>query len=150
MKCPFCNLEESKVLDKRETESGITVRRRRECLGCEKRYTTYERIEVTPVIILKRDGRRENFNRDKLRKGLLKACEKRNVDCDQIELVCDELELKLRNYKESEIKSTILGKWVMSKLKKMDKVAYIRYASVYKDFADIEELGEEVQKLIMR
>ncbi len=150
MKCPFCNLEESKVLDKRETESGLTVRRRRECQGCQKRYTTYERIEVTPVIILKRDGRRENFNRDKLRKGLLKACEKREVNCDQIEEVCDDLELKLRNYKDSEIKSTVLGKWVMSKLKRLDKVAYIRYASVYKDFADIEELSEEVQKLIAR
>tara|TARA_Y100000310_G_C20659628_1_gene803985 strand:- start:1496 stop:1948 length:453 start_codon:yes stop_codon:yes gene_type:complete len=150
MKCPFCNLEESKVLDKRETESSLVTRRRRECLGCEKRYTTYERIEVTPVIIVKRDGRRENFNRDKLRKGLLKACEKRDVNCDKIEDVCDELELKLRNYKESEIKSTVLGKWVMSKLKKMDKVAYIRYASIYKDFADIEELSEEVQKLIAR
>ena len=150
MKCPFCNLENSKVLDKRETESGLTVRRRRECLSCEKRYTTYERIEVTPVIIVKRDGRRENFNREKLRKGLLKACEKRGVDCDKSEEVCDELELKLRNYKESEIKSTVLGKWVMSRLKKMDKVAYIRYASVYKDFADIEELSEEVQKLIAR
>ena len=150
MKCPFCNLGESKVLDKRDTESSFVTRRRRECLGCEKRYTTYERIEVTPVIILKRDGRRENFNRDKLRKGLLKACEKRDVNCEKIDAVCDELEMKLRNYKESEIKSTILGGWVMNKLKKMDKVAYIRYASIYKDFTDIEELSEEVQKLITR
>ena len=150
MKCPFCNLEESKVLDKRATENAVAVRRRRECSNCDKRFTTYERIEETPVVIIKKDGRKESFDRNKLLKGINIACEKRGFEENKIKSIVDELELKLKNYKDSEIKSTVLGNWAMARLKKLDKVAYIRYASVYKEFADIEELREEVRKLIKR
>ncbi len=147
MKCPFCNLEESKVLDKRATENAIAIRRRRECLGCEKRYTTYERVEETQMLIVKKDGKKETFDRNKLLKGINKACEKRGISKDRIEKIVDGLELRLRNYKQSEIESKVLGNWVMSILKKIDKVAYIRFASVYKEFTDIEELRKEVKKL---
>ena len=148
MKCPFCNLEESKVLDKRATENAVAVRRRRECLSCEKRYTTYERVEETQMIIVKKDGKKETFDRNKLLKGINKACEKRGISEDRIEKIVDGLELRLRNYKQREINSKILGDWVMNILKKIDKVAYIRFASVYKEFTDIEELRKEVKKLI--
>ncbi|MBT4174986.1 transcriptional repressor NrdR [archaeon] len=150
MKCPFCNLEESKVLDKRATENAVAVRRRRECPGCEKRYTTYERIEETQMIIVKKDGKKETFDRNKLLKGIRIACEKRGISDQRIEKIVDGLELKLKNYKQSEINSKILGNWVMAVLKKVDKVAYIRFASVYKEFTDIEELRKEVKKLITK
>tara|TARA_Y100000310_G_C20692747_1_gene823422 strand:- start:4365 stop:4817 length:453 start_codon:yes stop_codon:yes gene_type:complete len=150
MKCPFCNLEDSKVLDKRATENAVAVRRRRECLGCEKRYTTYERIEEAQMIIVKKDGKKETFDRNKLLKGIKKASEKRGVSDQRIEKIVDGLELKLKNYKQSEINSKVLGNWVMAILKKIDKVAYIRFASVYKEFTDINELRKEVKKLIKK
>ncbi len=143
-------MEESKVLDKRATENAVAVRRRRECPGCEKRYTTYERIEETQMIIVKKDGKKETFDRNKLLKGIRIACEKRGISDQRIEKIVDGLELKLKNYKQSEINSKILGNWVMAVLKKVDKVAYIRFASVYKEFTDIEELRKEVKKLITK
>jgi len=148
MKCPFCNLEESKVLDKRATENAVAVRRRRECLSCEKRFTTYERVEEIQMIIVKKEGKKETFDRNKLLKGIKKACEKRGISERRIQKIVDGLELRLRNYKQSEIESKVLGNWVMTILKKMDKVAYIRFASVYKEFTDINELRKEVKKLI--
>ncbi len=143
-------MEDSKVLDKRATENAVAVRRRRECLGCEKRYTTYERIEEAQMIIVKKDGKKETFDRNKLLKGIKKASEKRGVSDQRIEKIVDGLELKLKNYKQSEINSKVLGNWVMAILKKIDKVAYIRFASVYKEFTDINELRKEVKKLIKK
>ena len=143
-------MEDSKVLDKRATENAVAVRRRRECLGCEKRYTTYERIEEAQMIIVKKDGKKETFDRNKLLKGIKKASEKRGVSDQRIEKIVDGLELKLKNYKQSEINSKVLGNWVMAILKKIDKVAYIRLASVYKEFTDINELRKEVKKLIKK
>ena len=149
MICPFCKHPRSKVVDKRESKLGIT-RRRRECLKCKKRFTTHERIESTPLIIIKKDNRRESFNRDKLRNGLLKACEKRPVSHDKIELVVNEIENDARNQKSSEVSSTFIGELVMTKLKDIDKVAYIRFASVYRQFADINSFEKELKDLIKK
>ncbi len=147
MKCPFCHHTESKVMDKRETEADMATRRRRECLNCEKRYTTYERIDDIPLIILKKNGRKESYSREKLKKGMVLACEKREVDCEKIDRAVDQIEARLRDYKTPEIKSVIVGKYVLTKLKGLDKVAYIRFASVHKEFRDIEEMQAEVKKL---
>jgi len=148
MKCPFCHHTDSKVMDKRETEAEMATRRRRECLNCEKRYTTYERVEDVSLIILKKDGRKEAYNREKLKKGINRACEKRDVDDAKIKKIVDQIEAKLRDYKDSEVSSIIVGKWIMSKLKQVDQIAYIRFASIYKEFKDIEEMKEEMQKLV--
>ncbi|MAG78383.1 transcriptional regulator NrdR [archaeon] len=147
MKCPFCHHTDSKVMDKRETELDMATRRRRECLGCEKRYTTYERIEDVSLVIIKKDGRKEAYSREKLKKGINRACEKRDVDDIKIKKIVDHIEAKLRDYKDSEVNSTVVGKWVMSKLKQTDKIAYIRFASIYKEFKDIEEMKEELKKI---
>lgn len=147
MKCPFCHHEESKVVDKRESEEGMAERRRRECLKCCKRYTTYERIEDLQLFVIKKDGRRECFSREKLKNGIIRACEKRDVSNEKIDEIVEFIEGKLRGYKESEVKTNVIGNLVMGKLKSLDKVAYIRFASVYKEFNDIEELKEEVKKL---
>ena len=149
MICPFCTHSGTKVVDKRESKLGIT-RRRRECLKCKKRFTTHERIESTPLIIIKKDNRRESFNRDKLRNGLLKACEKRPVSHDIIEHVVNEIENDARNQKSSEVSSTFIGELVMTKLKDIDKVAYIRFASVYRQFADINSFEKELRDLIKK
>ncbi|MFH1972300.1 MAG: transcriptional regulator NrdR [archaeon] len=147
MKCPFCHQSESKVIDKRETDGEMAFRRRRECLNCQKRFTTYERIEDISLIILKKDGKKESYSREKLKNGMVLACQKRDVTDEKIEQAVDFIEKKLREYKESEIPSSIVGKWVLSKLKTLDKVAYIRFASVHKRFKDIEEMKAEVKKL---
>ena len=147
MKCLYCSHEETKVLDKRETEDLSVTRRRRECLKCEKRFTTYERPEALELVIVKKDGRRERFDRHKLLTGILKACEKRPVSMEKIENFVDELEAELRGKAESEIQSKKLGEMVMRKLKSLDKIAYIRFASVYREFEDLESFEQELEKL---
>lgn len=150
MKCPFCGSLETKVVDKRETEDAVTTRRRRECLSCGKRFTTYERLETLPITIVKKDGTREQFDRAKLAKGILKACEKRPVERESIDKVLDNIESDLRGAEATEIESRKIGTLVMKNLKRLDKIAYIRFASVYKDFKDIEEFRKELLKLIKR
>jgi len=145
MKCPYCSHSETKVIDSRETED--ITRRRRECLNCTKRFTTYERVESVNLVIIKKDLRREPYDRDKLKRGLIKACEKRPVSHDDIEKIVDNIESKLKSLNTTEIKSTIIGEEVMRSLKKLDKVAYIRFASVYKDFKDVKEFEKELKGL---
>jgi len=145
MKCPYCNSEDTKVTDKRD--SGSVTRRRRECLKCEKRFTTYERVELD-LSVIKKDGRREKFNRDKLHEGVAKNLEKRPFTSEQIDEIVDDITAKVyRVAKDKDISSPKVGEIVMDKLKKVDKVAYIRFAAVYRDFADIEEFKEELKKL---
>ena len=145
MRCPYCLNDESKVIDKRNVE-GV-IKRRRECLKCEKRFTTYERVESVPVYIIKKDGSRELFDREKLRKGLIKSCEKRPVSIDEIENVINRIESKMRLSDSTEISSKQVGEEVMNQLKSLDKIAYIRFASVYRDFADIEDFKKEIKIL---
>ncbi len=147
MKCPFCDSKETKVVDKRETEEGNVTRRRRECLSCEKRFTTYERMESLAIIVIKKDGRRENFDRNKIERGVVKACEKRPVSLEMIREVVSDIEFHIRNKESTEILSSLIGRLVMTRLKKLDKVAYIRFASVYKDFKDTEEFQEELKRI---
>ena len=143
MKCVYCG-HETHVTDKRDSPEGI--RRRRECLKCKKRFTSYEKAELKSVIIVKKDGRRERFSKEKLRNGLMRACEKRAVSVDKMEGIVEDVEEKLRR-KGKEVKSEMIGKMVMNKLKKLDKIAYIRFASVYRDFQDIQEFKEEMKEL---
>ena len=145
MQCPFCTHIDSKVVDSREAADSI--RRRRECLKCEKRFTTYERIENLTLMIVKKDGRREAFNREKLRSGLRKACEKRPVSEEQIGRIVQKVEAELRKVPQSEVLSKKIGNLVMRRLKKLDKVAYIRFASVYREFSDVTTFQEELKKL---
>ena len=150
MKCPYCNALDSKVLDKRETEESETTRRRRECLNCEKRFTTYERVEAVDLVIVKKDGTRQQFDRNKLKAGILRACEKRPIPTDLIEKTIDEIESKVRATDSTEIQSELVGELVMNYLRKLDKVAYIRFASVYRDFADVDAFQKEVAKLLKK
>ncbi|MFC1742226.1 transcriptional regulator NrdR [Nanoarchaeota archaeon] len=150
MKCPFCGKCESKVVDKRDTGAEGIIRRRRECLSCSKRYTTYERLESTPITVVKKDNTRTQFDRCKLMAGLMKACEKRPVPRDDIDKVADFVESELKSADDTEIPSKKIGEIVMKRLKRLDKIAYIRFASVYKDFKDIEEFNNELQKLIKK
>ena len=149
MKCPFCSHEETKVVDKRETAGSDVTRRRRECLKCGKRFTTYERVE-TDLVVIKKDGKRESFDREKVKNGIKRACEKRPVTHGQIESVVSEIEGELRQRKGAEIPSSAIGDLVMKKLKKLDKVAYIRFASVYREFTDVESFQEELNKLVKK
>ena len=146
MICPFCKHQGSKVVDKRESKLEI-VRRRRECLKCKKRFTTYERIESTPLVIIKKDKRREPFSREKLLNGLLRACEKRPVSHEIVENIVHEIENDARSQKSNEVPSVFIGELVMEKLKKIDKVAYIRFASVYRQFEDINSFEKELKEL---
>ncbi|MBR9690603.1 transcriptional repressor NrdR [Candidatus Woesearchaeota archaeon] len=148
MKCPFCNSSDSKVIDKRETEGEESTRRRRECLSCSKRFTTYERIELTNLIVIKKEGVRQQFDRQKILRGLIKACEKREVSLDQLKEVVDSIESDLRTLGTSEISSTSIGEKVMEKLKKVDEVSYIRFASVYREFTDLTSFEKELKKLL--
>ena len=148
MNCPYCSNEEHRVIDKREANEA--TRRRRECVRCKKRFTTYERIEPFDLVIVKKDGRREPFNREKLRAGLMKACEKRPIPQEKIDRAADEIEADLRNEEKKEVPSTHVGELVMRTLKKLDKVAYIRFASVYREFADLESFEKELKKLIKK
>lgn len=150
MKCPFCNTEESKVIDSRPTDEGERIRRRRECLRCAKRFTTYEIIESLPIIVIKKDKSRETFNRDKLMNGILRACEKRPVSINTLDNMIDEIELTLQNSLDREVTSEKIGELVMEKLKNIDEVAYIRFASVYRKFQDISTFMNELNKLISK
>ncbi len=148
MKCPYCAFEESKVIDSRPTDEGERIRRRRECLKCQKRFTTYEIIESLPIIVIKKDKSREVFNRDKLINGMLKACEKRPVSINDIERAVDDIETKLQNSLDREVTSDAIGELVMAKLKELDEVAYVRFASVYRQFKDLSTFMEELNKLL--
>lgn len=150
MKCPFCGYEESKVIDSRPTDEGQRIRRRRECLQCAKRFTTYEIIESLPIIVIKKDKSRETFNRDKLLNGLLRACEKRPVSIDTLDNLIDEIEITIQNSLDREVSSEVIGKLVMEKLKDIDEVAYVRFASVYRQFKDINTFMTELNKLLSK
>lgn len=147
MKCPYCNSTLSKVLNSRPVEETNSIRRRRQCESCEKRFTTYERVEVIPIIVIKRNKTREPFDREKLLRGILRSCNKRIVTLDQIEGLVDEIENKILNSSTKEVSSIKLGEMVMEKLKEIDEVSYIRFASVYKQFQDINEFILELEKI---
>ena len=147
MKCPYCNYEETQVIDTRETENLEATRRRRECLKCNKRFTTYERVEEADIVVVKKDGRRERFERKKLMDGILKASEKRDISLEKIEKLIDEVESDLRKRDSVEVESKVIGEITMKKLKNLDKVAYIRFASVYREFEDLDRFEEELEKL---
>jgi transcriptional repressor NrdR len=147
MKCPFCESVEDKVLESREVDDGLTIRRRRECLSCRGRFTSYERIEERPLIVIKRDGRREQFNRGKIVKGLMHACEKRPVSIDTIEELVDAIEKEMHREAGREVLSSKIGAMVMEKLQEVDKVAYVRFASVYRKFEDVSEFLKEVKEV---
>ena len=146
MECPYCHKEDTKVTDSRDTGS-ISIRRRRECLSCGKRFTTYEYIELSPIYVIKKDGRREKFERTKIKKGIMKALEKRPISHEKTEEILDEIEEKVRRNGSEEIDSEAIGEFVMDSLKKTDHVAYIRFASVYRSFADISSFEEEIKNL---
>lgn len=148
MKCPFCGYKESKVVDSRPAEEGSSIRRRRECLSCGKRFTTYETVESMPMVVVKRDGSRQTFDRRKLVKGMLRACEKRPVSLAQLEKISEEIEQELQNSLEREISTEHVGELVMEKLKSVDEVAYIRFVSVYRQFKDINTFMLELNKLL--
>ena len=148
MKCPFCGYPESKVVDSRPAEEGSTIRRRRECLACQKRFTTYEIMERLPLIVVKRDGSRQSFDRMKLLNGMIRACEKRPVPMSELEAIADDIEQDLQNALEREVSTTEVGELVMSRLKDVDEVAYVRFASVYRQFKDINTFMEELTKLL--
>ncbi len=147
MRCPYCLHPETKVLDSRDSSDLDATRRRRECLKCKKRFTTYERVEMVDLIVIKKDGRRENFDRHKLLNGVMKACEKRPVSHERIEELVDDVERELRKREETEVSSMTIGEMVMSRLKRLDQVAYIRFASVYRSFTDVESFEKELRRL---
>ncbi len=148
MKCPYCGYTESKVVDSRPTDEGARIRRRRECLSCGKRFTTYEVIETLPLVVIKKDKSREEFDRAKLTRGILRACEKRPVSLNEIEKIVDDIELSLQNSLDREVPSSLIGSYVMDKLKDLDEIAYVRFASVYRQFTDINTFMDELNKMI--
>lgn len=148
MKCPFCGYVESKVVDSRSAEDNSTIRRRRECLHCNKRYTTYEKLEDTPVLVVKKDFNRESFNKNKIINGLIKSCEKRPISRDQIECIASDIEKNISNSMKQEISSREIGEMIMLKLKDIDEVAYVRFASVYRRFEDINTFMLEIKKMM--
>ena len=148
MRCPFCGENDNKVIDSRLSKDGNAIRRRRECLLCGRRFTTYETVEEIPLMIIKKDKRREVFNRDKVRSGLKRACEKREISMNVIEAFIEELERDLREAEEKEIPSRVIGEKIMSRLHELDKVAYVRFASVYRDFKDVNDFVTELKTLL--
>jgi len=150
MKCPFCGEIDNKVIDSRLGKDADVIRRRRECIVCRRRFTTYEHIEEIPIMIIKKDGRREVFNPEKVRIGLKKACEKRNISMNVIEEFIDDLERDLRETGEKELPSSVIGEKIMAKLHELDDVAYVRFASVYREFKDIEQFLEELRPMLER
>lgn len=148
MKCPYCYSEDSKVVDSRATNDGFAIRRRRECLNCKERFTTYEKIENTPLIVVKKDKTRETFDRSKILNGMIKSCEKRPVSLQTLDSITDKIELELRNSMEKEASTVLIGEMVMRALKEVDEVAYVRFASVYRQFKDTQSFMEELQKII--
>jgi transcriptional repressor NrdR len=149
LKCPYCGYEESKVVDSRSTEDDMAIRRRRECLKCSKRYTTYEKIEDIPILVVKKDSSREYFDKSKIINGLLKACQKRPVSRMQIESIAHNIEKQLSNQMVTEVKSDYIGEMIMERLKDVDDVAYVRFASVYRQFKDINTFMEEIKNLMI-
>ena len=150
MKCPFCGYEESKVIDSRPTDEGERIRRRRECLKCTKRFTTYEMIESLPIVVIKKDGSRETFDRQKLLTGMLRACEKRPVSIEMLDRAISDIETVIQNSLDREVSSDKIGELVMEKLKEIDEVAYVRFASVYRQFKDINTFMDELNKLLSK
>jgi transcriptional repressor NrdR len=150
MKCPFCEYPDTKVIDSRHTEEGHAIRRRRECDQCNKRFTTYEKIEEMTLMVVKKDGRREPFDRGKVLSGIIKACEKRPVPMAEIERIVNEIERGLNNMMEKEVNSSFVGELIMEKLKDVDEVAYVRFASVYRQFTDVNTFVAEVEKLLSK
>ena len=148
MKCPYCGFRESKVVDSRPAEEGSSIRRRRECLSCERRFTTYETVESLPIVVIKKDGSRQSFDRSKVLRGMIRACEKRPVSLAALEKIADEIELELQNSMEREISTEAIGERVMDRLRTVDQVAYVRFASVYRQFKDIDTFMAELNKLL--
>jgi len=148
MKCPFCGHLQDKVVDSRESKEGDAIRRRRQCLECNRRFTSYERIDEIPYMVVKKDGRRERFDRQKVLAGLLKACEKRPVSMIQLETIADKAEMMVQDSSEREVSTTSIGELIMNELKSLDKVAYVRFASVYLDFKDVQEFMSELKELL--
>lgn len=148
MRCPFCGYADSKVIDSRPAEEGATIRRRRECLACQKRFTTYEIMERLPLVVIKRDGSRQTFDKIKVINGMLRACEKRPVSIQELEKIADDIEQELQNSLEREVSTTEIGEMVMVRLKDVDEVAYVRFASVYRQFKDVKTFFDELTKLI--
>lgn len=147
MKCPYCSYLESKVIDSRPTEEGRSIRRRRECISCGKRFTTYEKIEEVPLIVVKKDGNRQTYDRNKLLNGIIKSCEKRPVTVMDMENIVDTVEKKMSNSLDKEVTSIDIGEIVMDELKKVDEVSYVRFASVYREFKDVDSFMEELKKI---
>lgn len=148
MHCLKCGYEESKVVDSRSIEEGNSIRRRRECLKCKNRFTTYEKVEYTPIIVIKKNGVRQQFDRNKIINGMLRACEKRPVSVEDIEKAADEIEMEINNSMDKEIETTKIGELVIQKIKALDEIAYVRFASVYRQFKDINEFKKELNKLL--
>ena len=148
MKCPFCAYLESKVVDSRPADEGASIRRRRECLSCHKRFTTYETMESLPLVVIKKDGSRQSFDRQKVLRGMIRACEKRPVSLAELERIADEIEQELQNSMEREIRTEDVGEKVMDRLRKVDQVAYVRFASVYRQFKDLDTFMAELNKLL--
>jgi transcriptional repressor NrdR len=148
MTCPFCGFKEDRVIDSRESKEGDSIRRRRQCLGCDRRFTTYERTDEIPYMVVKKDGRREKFDRQKVLNGLLKACEKRPVPMGRLAALVDEVEAKLSDSPDREISTTEVGELLMQSLQGLDKIAYVRFASVYRDFQDLEAFLNELKDLV--
>ena len=150
MKCPFCGNNDSKVIDSRPTEDNQRIRRRRECMSCSKRFTTFETVEITPITVIKKDGSMQAFNRDKILSGMIKSCEKRPVSIQDLEKATDNIEYRLVNSLNTEVSSIEIGEMVMEELKKLDEVAYVRFASVYRQFSDINTFFEELSELLKK
>jgi len=148
MRCPFCGFLESKVIDSRESKKGISIRRRRECLSCKRRFTTYEKIEEIPYMVVKKDGTRQPFDSQKLLRGMMKSCEKRPIQISQLEEIVEEIESLLQERPDKELGVAEIGQLVMDRLKTLDKVAYVRFASVYREFADVAEFRQELEDLM--
>ena len=148
MKCPFCGYSESKVIDSRPADEGASIRRRRECLSCSKRFTTYETVESLPMVVVKKDGSRQSFDRRKVLGGMIRACEKRPVPLAELEKIAEEIEQDLQNSMEREISTEAIGEKVMERLRNVDQVAYVRFASVYRQFKDIDTFMTELNKLL--
>ena len=150
MKCPFCGYDDSKVLDTRPTDEGYTIRRRRECLKCQKRFTTYEKIEQSPIMVIKKDGNRQAFDREKIIRGMIKSCEKRPVSAADIEEAVNNIEKKIENSMKKEISSLEVGEMVMDELKDLDEVSYVRFASVYREFKDLQSFIDELENFVKK
>ena len=148
MKCPYCGHPESKVIDSRPADENASIRRRRECLSCARRFTTYETVESLPIVVIKKDGSRQSFDRQKVLRGMIRACEKRPVALAELERIADEIEQELQNSMEREIRTEVIGATVMERLRKVDQVAYVRFASVYRQFKDIDTFMAELNKLL--